>query len=88
MEEAHQELAEALQIYRELAEKNPEGYRPYVATTLSNLAILDRGQSQVEKARKEYAETMQIYEGLAKQNPERFSPDVERVKKLLAELPN
>ena len=63
-------------------------HRPYLATTLNNLAILDRGQSQVEEARKEYAETLQIYEGLAKQNPERFSRDVERVKKLLAEWPN
>ena len=63
-------------------------YRPYVATTLNNLAILDCNQSGLEEARKEFAETLQIYEGLAKQNPERFSRDVERVKKLLTKLPN
>jgi hypothetical protein len=37
MEEARKEFAEALQTYRELAQKNPETYRPYVATTLNNL---------------------------------------------------
>ena len=87
MEEARKEYAEALQIYRELAQKNPETYRPYVATTLNNLGVLDRDQDRMEEARKEYAEALQIYEALSKQNPERFARDVERVKKLLADLP-
>jgi hypothetical protein len=42
----------------------------------------------LEEAREEYVEALQIYEALSKQNPERFSRDVERVKKLLADLPN
>jgi hypothetical protein len=48
---------------------------------------LDRGQGRLEEAREEYVEALQIYEALSKQNPERFSRDVERVKKLLADLP-
>jgi nephrocystin-3 len=54
MEEARKDFAEALQTYRELAQKNPDTYRPYVATTLSNLGILDRKQGQMEEARKEF----------------------------------
>ena len=49
------EFAEALQTYRELAQKNPETYRPYVATTLNNLGDLDRDQGRMEEARKEFA---------------------------------
>ena len=88
MEKARNEYAEALQIRRELAEKNPEAYRPYVATTLNNLGVLDSDQGRLEEAREEYVEALQIYEALSKQNLERFSRDVERVKKPLADLPN
>ena len=88
VEEARNEYAEALQIRRELAEKNPEAYRPYVAMALNNLGVLDSDQGRLEEAREEYVEALQIYEALSKQNPERFSRDVERVKKLLADLPN
>ena len=88
VEKARNEYAQALQIRRELAEKNPEAYRPYVATILNNLGVLDRNQGRLEEAREEYVEALQIYEALSKQNPERFSRDVERMKKLLADLPN
>ena len=46
------EYEEALKIYRELAEKEPETYLPYVAATLNNLGILDRAQNRPEEARK------------------------------------
>ena len=35
----------------------------------------------------EYEEALKIYEAFAKQDPEQFSPDVNRLKKLLEELP-
>jgi NurA-like 5'-3' nuclease len=82
---ATEQAAEALQIRRELAQKNPETYRPDVAQTLNNLGILDSDQGGME-ARKEYAEALQIYETLARQDSPRFSADVTRVKKLLEEL--
>lgn len=88
MEEARKEYGEALQIRRELAERNPDAYRPSVAGTLTNLGILESAQSRRDQARKDYQEALQIYEILAAQNSERFSPDVTRVKKFLAELPN
>ena len=76
MEEARKEFAEALQIRRELAQKNPETYRPDVAMTLNNLGILDRDQGRMEEARKEFEEALQIYRELAQKNPETYRPDV------------
>ena len=60
MEEARKEYGEALQISRELAQKNPETYRPDVATTLNNLGSLDSDQDRMEEARKEDEEALQI----------------------------
>lgn len=77
------EYEEALKIYRELAEKEPETYLPYVAATLNNLGILDRAQNRPEEARKAFEEALKIYKSFAKQDPDQFSPLVERMKKLL-----
>ena len=41
MDEARREYQEALQIYHELSQKDPEDYLADVATTLNNLGILD-----------------------------------------------
>ena len=87
MQKAQREYEEALKIYRELAQKSPEAYLPHVAMTLNNLGILDRNRNRMTAARKEYEEALEIYEALAKQDPEQFSTDVERVRKLLEELP-
>lgn len=86
MEEARKEYAEALQIFRELAQKDPETYRLDVATMLNNLGILDSDEGRMEQAHKELAEALQIYGALAKQDSKRFSVEVTRVEKLLAEL--
>ena len=37
MNEARKEYSEALKVYRELAQKEPETYLPHVAITLNNL---------------------------------------------------
>src|SRR5258708_31078368 len=87
MKEARNEYEEALKTYRELAQKNPETYLPYVAMTLNNLGILDSDQNRMAEARKEYEEALKIYEAFAKQDPEQFTTDVKRLKKLLQELP-
>jgi tetratricopeptide (TPR) repeat protein len=87
IKEAREELGEALQIRRELAQKNPESYLPKVAETLSNLAVLDRIQNRMDEARKASVEALAIYQNFAKQDSEQFSRDVARVKKLLEELP-
>jgi serine/threonine protein kinase/tetratricopeptide (TPR) repeat protein len=74
LEEARKEFAEALLIYRELAQKNQETYRPEVARTLNNLAILDSRQGRMEEARKEFAEALLTYRDLAQKNQETYRP--------------
>jgi serine/threonine protein kinase/tetratricopeptide (TPR) repeat protein len=74
LEEARKEFAEALEIYRELADKNPGTYLPEVAKALNNLAILDGQQSHREQARQEFAEALQVYRELAGTNQEMDSP--------------
>ena len=39
-DEAREEAGEALKIYRELAQKEPETYLPQVAITLNNLGFV------------------------------------------------
>ena len=84
---ARTESEEALKIYRELAQKEPETYLSHVAATLNNLGIFDSDKNRVKEARNEYEEALKIYEAFAKEDPEQFSPHVKRVKKLLKELP-
>jgi tetratricopeptide (TPR) repeat protein len=86
-EKARREYQQSLNIYRSLAQKDPETFLPYVAATLNDLGILDSDQNRIEEARKEYEEALKIYEAFAKQNPEHFTTDVKRLKKLLQELP-
>ena len=87
MEEARNQYEEALKIYREAAQSDPGAYLPYVAMTLNNLGLLDRDQNRMAEARKDYEEALAIYEAFAQGDPELFTPDVERLKKLLKELP-
>jgi tetratricopeptide (TPR) repeat protein len=87
MKEARNEYEEALKTYRELAQKDPKTDLPDVAMTLNNLGILDRDQNRMAEARMEYEEALKIYEAFAKQDPEQFMIHVERLKKLLKELP-
>jgi hypothetical protein len=63
------------------------GYLPYVAMTLNNLGLLDRDQNRMAEARKDYEEALAIYEAFAQRDPELFKADVERLKRLLKELP-
>ena len=66
MNEARKEYAEALKMFRELANKEPETYLPYVAATLNNLGILDRAQNRPEEAGKAFEKALKIYEDFAK----------------------
>ena len=59
MKETRKEYEEALKIYRELADQNPETYLSYVAKTLNNLGMLDRNQSQIAEAVRTYRELAQ-----------------------------
>jgi tetratricopeptide (TPR) repeat protein len=72
MEEARKEYEEALKIFRELAQKNPETYRPDMATAFVNLGIVYWFQHRMEEARKELDEALKIRRELADKNPEAY----------------
>lgn len=47
-DDARRKYEEALQSYRQLAQREPGTYIPYVAATLNNLALVDEGQNRIE----------------------------------------
>jgi tetratricopeptide (TPR) repeat protein len=75
-EEAAEEYAEALKIYRRLAQQIPWAYEPDVADTLNNIALLHRDTNKHEEAATEFAESLTIYRQLAQQNPEAYEWEV------------
>jgi tetratricopeptide (TPR) repeat protein len=87
LNEARKDYEEALEIHRELAQKEPKIYLSYIAATLNNLGILNRAENRPEEARKAFEEALKIYDAFAKQDPDQFSPLIERIKKLLKQLP-
>jgi len=72
-----------LEIYRQLAENNPDAFLPYVAMTLYNLAVLHIEQGLLEKAKQEAMESFEIYKRFAEISPEAFNGYVEKAKQLL-----
>src|SRR6266478_2760989 len=85
-ETARKGYEEALKIYREFAQKNPDTYLSYVATILNNLAVLHADQNRMETARKEYEEALRIRGELAQKNPDTYLPDVAQTLYNLANL--
>jgi tetratricopeptide (TPR) repeat protein len=76
MEDARKEYEEALKIYRELAQRNPETYLPYVTTMLNNVGNLDSAQDRMKEGREKYEEALKIYRELAHKGPETYLPYV------------
>jgi tetratricopeptide (TPR) repeat protein len=81
-EEARQEYEEALQIRRELAQKNPQAYLPDLAETLNNLGVLQYQRKRFEEARQEYEEALQIRRELAVKNPQAYLPGLAQTQSL------
>ena len=75
-DEAEKEYKEALKIYRELAETNPDAYIGDVAMTLNNLGILHCDLTHYDEAEKEYKEALKIYRELAETNRDAYIADV------------
>ena len=86
MHEAVQLYVEALQIYRQLAESNPDAYMPRVAMTLNNLANLQSDLGRYVEAEKNYVEALRIRRQLAESNPDAYMPDVALTLNNLANL--
>ncbi len=60
MDEARQHHEEALKIYRQLAQQDPNASVADMVTTLNNLANLDLSQKRPEEARRRYLEALRI----------------------------
>uniref|UniRef100_UPI0024A87E27 tetratricopeptide repeat protein n=1 Tax=Phaeodactylibacter xiamenensis TaxID=1524460 RepID=UPI0024A87E27 len=76
MGQAKAHYEEALEIRRTLAEKNPDVYLPYVATTLNNLGNLLSDNNEMGQAKAHYEEALEIRRTLAEKNPRAFNLDV------------
>lgn len=73
---AENEYLEALDIFRKLAEDNPDVYKGDVASTLNNLGALHKDLNQYTTAEKEYQEALNIFRKLAKENPDVYLGNV------------
>ena len=76
MEEARKAYEEALKIYRELAQKNPEAYLPGRGNAQQPGDVLKATQNRMEEARKAYEEALETSRELARKNPETYLPGV------------
>ena len=85
-EAAERGYLEALGIYRELAETNPQAFLPNVAMTLNNLAALQKDTNEFEAAERGFREALGIYRELAETNPQAFLPYVATTLNNLANL--
>jgi tetratricopeptide (TPR) repeat protein len=86
IEEARNELDEALKTFRDVAQKNPEIYLPDVAETLNDLGKVERDQNRMEEARTAYVEALTIRREFAQKNPETYLLDVGETLNGLGEL--
>ena len=75
-DKARQHYEEALRMYRELANKNPEKYLPDVAKTLNRLGVLLANIDELKQAQTCFEEVLQIFQKLAKKDPEKHLSDV------------
>jgi tetratricopeptide (TPR) repeat protein len=76
LDDAREHDQGALKIYRQLAQRNPDVYLPYLAVTLNNLGAVDRLQNHLDEARMDYEESLDINRQLAKQNPAKCLPNM------------
>jgi tetratricopeptide (TPR) repeat protein len=86
MSEALHAYSEALKIYKQLAEKNPGAFLPYVAATQNNLGILYKSNNQLTEALHAYSEALKIYKQVAEKNPGAFLSDVAMTQNNLGNL--
>ncbi|KGN68803.1 hypothetical protein HR09_07450 [Porphyromonas gulae] len=71
---AKQYYEEVLDIYKELAKKNPEAYNLDLAMTLNNLGLLLSNNNETKQAQVCYQEALKIRRALATKNPQAYNP--------------
>ncbi len=85
-EEAESAYKEALEIYKELAEKSPDAYLPDVAMTQNNLGVLYGDLGRFEEAESAYKEALEIRKELAEKSPDAYLPDLAQTQNNLGNL--
>jgi tetratricopeptide (TPR) repeat protein len=75
MDAARMHFEQALELSRELAQRN-QGYLPDMAITLIDLANQNRALRRFDEARQHYEEALSVYRQLAEQNPGDYVPYV------------
>lgn len=78
LREAEQYYNAALQVYRDLALKDPHIFNQYVAITLNYLGTLHSKMNRLIEAEKSHDEALQLYRDLALKDPHIFNQDVAR----------
>src|SRR3954463_8038916 len=73
---AEQSWTATLHLYRELAARDPDAYRPNVANTLINLGGLYNDTGRDAEAEKAYTEALATYRELAARDPGAYRPNV------------
>ena len=73
---AREDYTGALEIYRALAQEDPGGYQPNIATSLDNLGNLYYGLRDFKRAEESYTEALEIYRALAQENPGAYQSDL------------
>jgi tetratricopeptide (TPR) repeat protein len=86
MNQAEEAFAEALAVYRKLAQANPDAWLPDIAATLNNLANLYSDTERMMQAEQAYAEALDLHRKLAQANPGVYLPDVAMTLNNLAML--
>ena len=77
---------EALEIRRQLVEKDPDTYEPGLAMTLNNLALLYSNTQRLSKSEILQLEALEILRRLAKDNPKTYESDLAMTLNNLAVL--
>jgi len=76
--EALQATQEAVDLYRRLAQQNPDAFLPYLAMSLTNLGNRLSEMGRRAEALQATQEAVDLYRRLAQQNPDAFLPDLAR----------
>jgi tetratricopeptide (TPR) repeat protein len=71
-EKALEEYKEALEIRKDLVEKNSQKYLPELAVSYNNLGVYYSEQEEYEKAASEHEKALEIRTGLAKNSPQLY----------------
>jgi tetratricopeptide (TPR) repeat protein len=76
MPQAEGAYNEALKIYRQLADNNPDAFLPGLANILNNLGNYYRANQKMSQAEGAYNEALIIKRQLADKNPDTFLPEL------------